>query len=204
MWEDSAEVQRAKKECDERINLGPDNVLYWSEYSGFLDAFGKRRKQFTTRAAYMHHLRERKTAYHEYRKGRIYELHLERYRKEIQATRRFFEGKREEEDRMKTFMAEMRQLQRQLNAERMQRIKEPTQDHWGSHTAMIPDFLARLPGLTFIEVKTNNSKVEARQALFLGKAREYGFGAKIARVSLAPGPRLKLIDFRKGQREQSD
>ena len=204
MWDDSDEYRRVKKECDERVNLGPDSVLYWREYSEFLDGFGKRRGQFKTEASYRRHLQERKTAYHDYRKGRIYEGVLERYDEAIQKTRRFFEGKREEEERVKVFVGEMRQLQRQLNAEKIRQVKGPAKDHWGSHTAMFPDFLARSPDLTFIEVKTNNSKVETRQALLLRKALDYGFGAKVARVSLSPEPRLSLSDFRRGPNRQSN
>ena len=145
LWDDSDEYLQAKREYAERISLGPEDVLYWREYSEFLDGFGKRRKEFKTEASYRRHLRERRTAYNDYRKGRIYKDLVERYHGAIQATHRFFEGKGGEEERAKTFMRDMRQLQRQLNTERMRYVKKTAQARWDHHTAMMPDFLARMP-----------------------------------------------------------
>jgi hypothetical protein len=133
-----------------------------------------------------------------------YQQHLEKYQEyvkdcqyHIQRTNDFFDGNKGEEKRVKVFMKNMREIKRKRNEERAKELKRLYGDlcHWGSHTAMMPDLLARMPNLTFIEIKVNNSKLESRQKLFLEVAKADGFDSKIARVLVKGTPSLAMIDY---------
>jgi len=113
----------------------------------------------------------------------------------IQRTRDFFSKKRREEKRVQMFMQKMREMRRKLNDEREKELKGGSLHRWGSHTSMMPDLLARMPNLTFLEIKVNNSKLESRQKLFLKIAKVDGFDSKIARVLLKGTESLAMIDY---------
>ncbi len=136
-----------------------------------------------------------------------YEQNLENYQEyvkdweyRIQKTHDFFGRKRREEKRVHVFMQKIRETQRKLNDERMKESErlygsDEALHHLGSHTAMMPDLLARMPNLTFLEIKVNNSKLEPRQKLFLKIAKADGFDGKIARVLLKSTTSLAIIDY---------
>jgi hypothetical protein len=94
-------------------------------------------------------------------------------------------------------MKKMHEMQRKLNEERTKELRRllGNLSRWGSHTAMMPDFLVRMPNLTFLEIKVNNSKLESRHKLFLIIAKVDGFDSKIARVISKGKPSLAMIDY---------
>ncbi len=51
-------------------------------------------------------------------------------------------------------------------------------------TTGIPDFIAKMPRLTFIEAKTNGADVSPRQRAFLQLAKKYGFDSVVVRVNV--------------------
>lgn len=98
---------------------------------------------------------------------------IRRYNRRIKKTRSFFAYKRLEEKIAKALMREAENVQWEAN-----RHVSP-QNH---HTAMMPDYFVRMPNLTFLEVKTNGSKLEPNQRLFFNLAKRYGFSCKVVRV----------------------
>lgn len=106
-----------------------------------------------------------------------------RYEADIRKTGRFFKRRGDQETPVKALMNEAGDIRWELNY--------PYPYH--THTAMFPDLLARMPELTFVEVKANQSKLEPRQKLFLKLARMRGFNTKIAYVSLGARAKVELI-----------
>jgi hypothetical protein len=174
IWDDSSEFQEAKKEYDEKCNQYFDRGWLKEEYRQFYD------------------VRQAVSDTYDF---------LQYYRSRIQETHCFFNRKREEEKRVKEFMNRLRGMQRKLNDERMNYLKslyrndEEAGHHWGSHTAMMPDLLVRMPKLTFVEVKSNYSRLESRQKLFLTIAKRHGFDTKIARVSVRIKTNVSMTDY---------
>jgi len=173
IWEDSSAYQEAKKRYDEKCNQYFDRGWLKEEYRQFFD------------------VRQAVSDTYDY---------LKSYEEGIKKTRRFFNRKREEEKRVKEFMNRLHGMQRKLNDERMNYLKslyrndEEAGHHWGSHTAMMPDLLVRMPKLTFVEVKANDSKLESRQKLFLKIAKRHRFDTKIARVSVRLKTNVSMTD----------
>ncbi len=51
-----------------------------------------------------------------------------------------------------------------------------------------PDFLTRMPELTFLEVKVNKFEMPKKQKAFLVLAKKYGFETKMACIKIEIGP----------------
>jgi hypothetical protein len=63
------------------------------------------------------------------------------------------------------------------------------------HSGFFPDLIAKMPNLTFIEVKSNNAKLEPRQRIFFDLARKHGFGTKVVRVLVKVESTLEWNDY---------
>ncbi len=93
----------------------------------------------------------------------------DQFENEIKLTKKLFTL--EEQKRLRSLLKDVEKMKRTLDLKH-------------GRIYIQPDILARIPELTFIEVKVNDSQLRRGQKEFLDLARMNGFGTKIMRVSV--------------------